>query len=225
MKAKERPDRFNQRFAKKNWRTKQLQEFFKVPSSLKEGDNTNKETITKKAFVDFLTENSLFVFSFVRHPFERLVSAYKDKVLRGGCKKMYGAEREYFDRHKSFPDFIRFVSKQHKNNSVVNGHWNLLSQNCQHCSIPYNVVGKLETFDEDVNYIILKNGLEHILPVENAKKVKLNTTSRKSKTNKKKESLTYFSKLTKEQIKELYQIYKIDFEMFGYEASDYLLLP
>ena len=220
MTAKERPDRFNETFAKDKWRITQLKPFFEIPDSLKERNNINEETTTKKAFIEFLKDNSLFTFSFIRHPFERIVSAYKDKILYTPHKSWDG-----LDTHISFPDFIELVIKQHTETMDVNGHWNLLSKNCEHCSIPYDVIGRMETFDEDVEYIILKNGWEHILPLEDIKKVKINTTSRKSNSDKKGESLTYFSKLKKAQIQELYEIYKIDFEMFEYDASDYLLLP
>ena len=35
-------------------------------------------------------------------------------------------------------------------------------------------------------------------------------------------STIYFSKLTKNQIRQLYQIYKLDFEMFDYSIEPYL---
>ena len=35
-------------------------------------------------------------------------------------------------------------------------------------------------------------------------------------------SLQYFKNIDMEKIEQLYQIYRIDFEMFGYEAGQYL---
>ena len=57
----------------------------------------------------------------------------------------------------------------------------------------------METFDDDVEYIFLRNGWENILPLEDIKKVKIHA-SRESNSDKKSESLAYFSKLRKAQI-------------------------
>ena len=39
-----------------------------------------------------------------------------------------------------------------------------------------------------------------------------------------KEAKDYFSTLTEAQIKRLHAAYRVDFELFGYEADDFLLL-
>ena len=128
---------------------------------------------------------------------------------------------------ESFSDFVDFVITQHHENygQGVNAHWKAISQKCHHCAIPYNIIGRMETFDEDLSYIILKLGLENILPIKNVSTLSnTNRDSEQHKANedKNKESLEYFSKLKRSQIEKLYQIYEIDFEMFGYSAKDYL---
>ena len=69
--------------------------------------------------------------------------------------------------------------------------------------------------------------MENLLPIETI------TTLRKNRSDSKKslkhedttkKSLEYFSELGKSQIEELYNIYQIDFEIFGYDVSDYLNL-
>ena len=224
MTAKERPDRFNDTFVK-DWRKKQLRPFFKVPDSLVQRDNISETMITKKTFIDFLEENNLFLFTFVRHPFERLVSAYKNKVLDGSYKKMEKVEyRRWLDAHKTFPEFIQLVLNDLKENEHADGHWNQYSKGCLDCDIQYDVIGRMETFEEDVKYIILKNGWEHILPIESITKVHMNkgnTAGIKENEDKKKECLRYFSKLKNSQTQELYEIYKLEFEMLDYDASDY----
>ena len=126
----------------------------------------------------------------------------------------------------SFSDFVDFVIHENERQDV-DAHWKPISQKCHHCAIPYDVIGRMETFDEDLKYIVLKLGLENILPIKNIKTLWKNRSDRKKYENVKdrtKKSLEYFSELEKSQVKELYDIYQIDFEMFGYDASDYLNL-
>ena len=85
-----------------------------------------------------------------------------------------------------------------KENEHADGHWNQYSKGCLDCDIQYDVIGRMETFEEDVKYIILKNGWEHILPIESITKVHMNkgnTAGIKENDDKKKECLRYFSKL------------------------------
>ena len=230
MTTKSRPDRFEDSFVE-NWRAHQMNTFFKVPPPLiNKGwiQNDSVTIIRKEDFTNFMLGNDFLLFTFVRHPFERLISAYKSKALH----RTYVADQRtkaLLEGVKSFSDFVDLVLIQHHENDGqgVNAHWKAISQKCHHCAIPYNVIGRMETFDEDLNYIILQLGLENILPIKNINT--LSNTNQDSKqhianTAKTKESLEYFSKLKKSQIEQLYQIYKIDFEMFGYSAKDYLSL-
>ena len=76
----------------------------------------------------------------------------------------------------------------------------------------------METFSDDVMYIICKNNLEHLLPLKMAfikKNPKNYKKSTRAVTTKK------FSQLTKYQIQKLYNIYRLDFELFEYNLHEY----
>ena len=158
--------------------------------------------ISRSIYDEFARKTSLTTFTFVRHPFERLVSAYLDKI----------------DRKKtSFPEFVDRVLREFET-TKVNIHWKSFFDRCFHCDIPYNVIGRIETFQEDVQYIILKNNLEKILDLETTLQFhSLNS----SKKDTKKESLYHFLKLNLTQIQQLYAVYQMDFEMFNYDADIY----
>ena len=239
MTTKERPDRLNEPFVK-YWRTEQMPKFFKLPGPLVQLGRTYKEYLTeykiyiewfeveKPNLIKFVQENNYLLFTFVRHPFERLVSAYKDKIV--GQKKHLNPlqvqkYKNLFQKRNamSFPDFIDLILKEFKSDTPVNGHWNTLSNSCLHCTIPYDVIGKLETFNEDLNYIVLKLGLQNVLSIKDIEKDSKNKSNYKTR-EKKTEIFKYFSQLTKGKFEELWKIYRIDFEMFGYDASDYLRL-
>ena len=237
MTTKERPNRFQGNFHW-NWRVDKMPKFFKVPDTLSQQSWTTKDNdkfILKKTLTDFVEENDYLLFTFVRHPFERLFSAYKDKVLNGNKlgSSMGAPYWLWFQHHKSFNEFIDLVLKEHHfeepihKKGWINPHWTTTWKRCQHCTVSYDVIGRLETFDDDLKYIILKLGLSNILPIKKVTTLRENSSDRKrhkKAPDKTKESLKYFSMLKKSKINELYQIFKIDFEMFGYDANEYLSL-
>ena len=238
MTTKERPNRFQKGFYG-HWRVNDMPKFFKVPDALNLESWTTKDNdtfIMKNTLTEFVKDNDYLLFTFVRHPFERLVSAYKDKVLHGhklSNSSMGAPYSLWFKQHKSFNEFIDLVLKEHHleepihKKGWINPHWTTTWKRCQHCTISYDVVGHLETFDDDLKYIILKLGLSNILPIKKVTTIRKNSSDRKrykKAPGKKAESLKYFSMLKKSKIKELYKTFKIDFEMFGYDATEYLSL-
>ena len=175
------------------------------PSSLFQSERENPGKFFTKLFKDEKYE----VFTFVRHPFERLVSAYTNKI---------NSEKVSFS---SFADRVidRFIRvKLYR----VNKHWRLFSSRCQHCYIPYTLIGRMETFDEDVQYIILKNKLEKQLPITKTLQFKSKNSSLRGNKENRNITMQHFSQLEKQQIEKLYELYKLDFEMFEYDIDAFL---
>ena len=79
----------------------------------------------------------------------------------------------------------------------------------------FDVIGKFETIKEDVEYIINASNLN----ISPSSFPKVNSHGKDHKLL----SLRYFRDIDAESIKKLYDIYKIDFEMFGYSVHEYLL--
>jgi len=172
------------------------------PSSLFQSERENPGKFFTKLFKDENYE----VFTFVRHPFERLVSAYTNKI---------NSEKVSFS---SFADRVidRFAEER------VDVHWRLFSSRCQHCYIPYTLIGRMETFDEDVQYIILKNKLEKQLPITKTLQFKSKNSSLRGNKENKSITMQHFSQLEKQQIEKLYELYKLDFELFEYDIDAFL---
>ena len=83
----------------------------------------------------------------------------------------------------------------------------------------YDAIGFMETYDDDFTYIAQKLNLTTLLT--HAEKRENQTPG--SKTHHQSERIKkYFSLLDKEARQKLYQLYRMDFEMFGYDASSYL---
>ena len=85
-------------------------------------------------------------------------------------------------------------------------------------NIRFNVIGMFETLKEDVEYIIHASNLN----ISPSSFPRINSHSTHSNGHKLL-SLRYFQEIDEESVRKLYDIYKIDFEMFGYSVDDYLL--
>ena len=133
----------------------------------------------------------------------------------GGHNEVNWVKKWYKNNH-SFPEFVDLVLTKHKTN-FVNGHWEPFSTHCNFCEVDYDVIGKMETFSDDVKYLIKLKKLEKRIPLNKAKLSvipgKDNIKGAKSKT--KITATFYMSQLTKGQTDVLYEMYHTDFEMFG----------
>ena len=185
-----------------------------------------------------ITSKNVLSFSFVRHPFERLVSAYKNKVLSKHCcnenlhkidccKGYYmklikmrspTIQAWYKKNDRTFPTFVDLVLTQYKKKDI-NPHWKPFYLRCFYCSFSYNLIGRMETFQDDFKYVVLKQKLEGILDLNPLRK-----NAADSNFERKAESLNYFSQLSRKQIVQLYEMYQPDFDLFDYEADSYIQL-
>ena len=104
-----------------------------------------------------------------------------------------------------------------------------------YCEIPFDVIARLETFDEDIKYIILKRNLTNLMNqsslwLHKSKDTNLNLSnstdvqnrSQVRKIEKNRRIMQYFGQLNKQQINDLYQMYFLDFNLFNYSATEYL---
>ena len=161
-----------------------------------------------------------FKFIFVRHPFVRLVSAYRNKLDDNNSwfEKTYGSmilrytrrnltEKQYRQgKGVTFTEFVHWILDK----NVFNQHWAPITTLCHPCVVPYNFVGKMETFDDDVKYMLGVLGTKMVFP-----------TNQKRSYNVSSERLmdVYFSKLSKGTISRLYRRYRNDFEAFDYQLA------
>lgn len=105
--------------------------------------------------------NDSISFLIVRHPFERLLSAYRDKLqfslpftlhqrlgtqiilkYRAGAKKGINV---YKPRWPTFEEFVRYLVDSHKAGQVLDMHWTPITQFCTPCMIHFDVIAKFDT--------------------------------------------------------------------------------
>lgn len=160
--------------------------------------------------------NNYFKFAFVRNPWSRVVSCYINKVQRGSIKDRFYLANHVGLRHDiSFEDFVYFITKKRgRFDFFSDRHW--ISQHkfitSRSGRLLVDFVGKLENIDSDFDFVCDKLGIKSIeLP-------KYNTRNDWSKFNNAEyETDEYYKKFyTKETQELVFERYKKDIEMFGY---------
>jgi len=160
-----------------------------INDALQKGSAKNDYIYASKMGYHAALTNGYFKFAFVRHPEERLLSAWRDKVLR---KNHFHFENSVHEKMKEIGNFVDWLATLDINDCDVH----IKSQHSQIDLNHIDFLGRMETFDQDFNYLVDRLGLS----VEKAEH--LNPT--------KKEKV----ELNKEVKQKIYRIYRRDFELF-----------
>ncbi|XP_013136089.1 PREDICTED: carbohydrate sulfotransferase 11 [Papilio polytes] len=164
----------------------------------------------------------------VRNPFERLLSAYRNK-LEGDTqsakyfqdrvgKRIIRAYRENPSNESlaqghdvTFKEFVLFLTNQSEEMADVvnNEHWQPITSLCHPCLIKYTLVGKYETLLDDS--LLALNTI-------NASYIQFPRLAHTSGTAEKLHK--YFSQLDLPLIRRLYKLYKYDYRVFNYDLDN-----
>ncbi|XP_046393316.1 carbohydrate sulfotransferase 11-like [Ischnura elegans] len=205
-------------------------------------------------------------FLIVRDPFERLLSAYRNKI-EGFRHKFYrkmaremttkfrvkttpvpgnrrinnypkSEKAQKMEKSPTFSEFVSWViasakrTKGTRTKGSYNGipgfdeHWAPYFRFCTPCAVNFTVIAKTDTLNRDEEYIIEKTGIGPAIGRKPGKG--------KEERHRPREAVNaavggrtqdllpkYYRTLSREQLDGLYDIYRIDFQMFGYDASKY----
>lgn len=172
---------------------------------------------------------SYLKFIFVREPFERLVSAYRNKFTRSyntAFHKRYGTK--IIRRYRSDPDpealqkgsdvsfheFVQYlVDPRTQWEEPFNEHWERMHSLCHPCLIHYDVVGKYETLEPDAQAVLRVAGVEKTLQFP---------TSGKSTRTDGNMAASFFEHIGRFYKKKLLNLYRMDFLLFNYSVPEYL---
>ncbi len=132
-----------------------------------------------------------FKFAFVRNPWDRLVSCWRDKVIKKN-------EFEFSDEEQDFESFIDYVTTN-VNLEYGNHHLRLQSRLIDLNHIDY--LGRFETFEIDLKEVM------SLLDIEA-------TIKKKNASNRKVDYREYYTERTKNKVAELYEK---DIRIFNYE--------
>lgn len=158
-----------------------------------------------------------FKFLFVRHPLERLVSAYRHRVIgeRSDLHRRYGVHivKKYRGLNSSKPvqgndvtfrEFIRYLLDTKA--KYMNAHWKPIFNICHPCLIPYEFIGSVDRVDIDVS-ALLEN-------IHFTRKVSFPKRQEYYNPLNKQEALIYYRNVTYHEMEKLRRLYKKDFQCF-----------
>lgn len=169
-----------------------------------------------------------FKFIFVRNPFDRLLSAYKDKIecgvdLRSTCnlqtspnhrlaigRAIYNANiRQDAILLKSgksitFKEFLQVLIDK----PVGNKHWMQYKNVVDFCDFEFDHIGKVETINDDAQYVMSK-----LLPGEDNASYNMYFPSSNGNGSRKS---NYYQAINKSTLQTILNMYENDFDAFNY---------
>ena len=167
---------------------------------------------------------SYFKFLFVREPLERLVATYQHKFAAKYSKyfhQMFGKKIVKLYRKKpskeslqkgndvTFSEFIQFlVDSDHLTEAPLNEHWQQYYRLCHPCLMQYDFVGKYETLNQDISYVLKKTSVVK----------KLNGRLSSSNSTYSEKSLhSFYKTVSPSNLKRLWKIFYPDYSLFSYQ--------
>ncbi|CAG5049306.1 unnamed protein product [Parnassius apollo] len=176
----------------------------------------------KKAQPDSIT------FLIVRHPLERLASAYNDKIVHAWPKSFHDKMghriiRKYrkqsndkaapTERYPVFEEFVAYVLDEAKAKRTLDMHWTPYTDFCTPCKFNFDVILKFETLDEDQRFLIQMARLQDVVKPEWRNSGKGTNTLHIINH--------LYSRLKKSQLDGLYKLYRYDLQLFNYTVDNY----
>ena len=172
-------------------------------------------------------------FMFVRNPVSRIISVYRNKFEDLGMYRSAPVEIVKYGKHivKSYrpyanlretlsgenvtwAEWINYLTNKDEE-AGFSDHWMQMNKICSPCSVAYDYIGKLETVKEDANFILkvlnLTEIVGHFPGPENSHPT--NTSLG--------EARSYFDDISSRKRHTLWEMYKLDFQMFGYKKPNF----
>ncbi|KAF0299159.1 Carbohydrate sulfotransferase 11 [Amphibalanus amphitrite] len=184
-------------------------------------------------------------FLVVRHPFERLLSAFRDKIENNGRRQgqAYWVKAVKMVRLHRRKDVVpQPVSAAELNGppppppprqpapltfpeflrsvaaqDVGDEHWKPYFAHCTPCNVDYDLIGKFETLEEDNRYIADQIGIKDYTELLLPQLGNRNKRGPTSNTTRE-----YFSQVTRSELMKVYKMFYMDFLMFNYTVDQYL---
>ncbi|XP_069495425.1 carbohydrate sulfotransferase 8 [Ambystoma mexicanum] len=161
---------------------------------------------------------------FIREPFERLVSAFRDKFEHANNYYHPVFGKAIISRYRQnatqealrtgsgvqFKEFMQYLLDVHRPVGM-DIHWDHVSRLCSPCLIDYDFIGKFESMEEDANFLLHLIGAPQNLTFPRFKDRHSNEVRTTTKITQQ-----YFSQLSPSERQRAYDFYYMDYLMFNY---------
>ncbi|XP_035193063.1 carbohydrate sulfotransferase 8 [Oxyura jamaicensis] len=161
---------------------------------------------------------------FIREPFEKLVSAFRDKFEHPNNYYHPVFGKAIISRYRvnatkealrtgsgvKFKEFIQYLLDVHRPVGM-DIHWDHVNRLCSPCLIDYDFVGKFESMEEDANFFLHLIGAPQNLTFPKFKDRHSNEERTTTKITQQ-----YFAQLSPSQRQRSYDFYYMDYLMFNY---------
>ncbi|XP_068206500.1 carbohydrate sulfotransferase 14-like isoform X2 [Palaemon carinicauda] len=190
---------------------------------------------SRQLFKEAMNSEQFLRFFVAREPLARLLSGYLNRIK-------YTDDRSYQRQHwgplilgytrglrqrdvaypnktlyiiPTFEEFARYLVSQNPRN--FDPHWLPIGFQCGVCEYNYTHIVHLETFVEDMEYIISVTGIDKGVDM-----AKISLRQNVGIGNTRKVLKKYYSTLDAKTLQKIVDIYKDDFKLFGYDPSQML---
>ncbi|XP_068217687.1 carbohydrate sulfotransferase 14-like [Palaemon carinicauda] len=201
-------------------------QMYKILTVLQPTRQRLKEAMNSKRFLRFFV---------ARDPLSRLLSGYLNRIKNTDNRSyqrrhwgplILGYTRGLRQRDVAYPnktlyiiptfeEFARYLASQNPRN--FDPHWLPIGFQCGVCKYNYTHIAHLETFSEDIKYIIRVTGIDKGVDM-----AKINLRQNVGKENTSKVLKKYYATLDTKTLQKIVDIYKDDFKLFGYDPSQML---
>ncbi|XP_042218249.1 carbohydrate sulfotransferase 11-like [Homarus americanus] len=186
-------------------------------------------------FTEVAKSNEFSRILVVRHPLERLVSAYRNRLadpdIIGYQSQTYVplilaytrgrsySHKEIFNvagRIQVIPTFKEFVSfLVEEEIQEYDDHWTPISYTCGLCYINYTAIIHTETYQDDIRYIMRISGLDTKVNPE----LMNNYTNKANGHDTQDVLVSYYKQLEPILLRRIIEKFKLDFLLFGYDPN------
>ncbi|XP_071505943.1 carbohydrate sulfotransferase 11-like [Diadema antillarum] len=169
---------------------------------------------------------------FVRDPLSRVASAYKNKYADLGVYRTaprvfhyFGKRiiRKYRDNPSSLAlatgenvtwvEFVKYLTDKSER-PHFDRHWKEMYKLCSPCQIQYDFIGKLENVAEEAEFVLRNFNF--------TRDVKFPGRENSHPTNITSGTAKYFEDFSTETLNALWEIYHMDYRLFGYDKPQYI---
>lgn len=159
-------------------------------------------------------------FIVVREPFQRLLSAYRNKIEPAGRLDLFGQMSRYIstkyrtnqtdktERAATFDEFLSFyVNPEEKTNE----HWTSFYQLAKPCQFQYDFILKLEDIEFESNWLFRHLQIDLSYP-----------QGYKRPTDKHTRTEAYLQNIDKKLLHKVYDLLRLDYQLFNYPLPSFL---